>query len=80
MLCGWLPLPPGQDFFPGLLLSPLVHFLRFLWRSVPNSPRRVVVGAPQEIKTANQTGGLYQCDYSTSTCEPIQLQGEPAPP
>uniref|UniRef100_A0A8C0L770 Integrin subunit alpha X n=1 Tax=Canis lupus dingo TaxID=286419 RepID=A0A8C0L770_CANLU len=34
----------------------------------------VVVGAPQEIKAANQTGGLYQCDYSTGKCEPIQLQ------
>lgn len=79
----WLPLPSpqprGQDFFPGLLLSPRVHFLGFLWRPVPNSPHRVVVGAPQEIKTANQTGGLYQCDYSTSACEPIQLQGEPPP-
>ncbi|XP_059548145.1 integrin alpha-M-like [Myotis daubentonii] len=38
---------------------------------------RVVVGAPQEIKTANQTGGLYQCDYSTSACEPLQLQVPP---
>uniref|UniRef100_A0A8C0L3G3 Integrin subunit alpha M n=1 Tax=Canis lupus dingo TaxID=286419 RepID=A0A8C0L3G3_CANLU len=28
------------------------------------------------IKAANQTGGLYQCDYSTGKCEPIQLQGE----
>ncbi|XP_013969835.1 integrin alpha-M isoform X3 [Canis lupus baileyi] len=35
---------------------------------------RFVVGAPQEIKAANQTGGLYQCDYSTGKCEPIQLQ------
>ena len=35
-----------------------------------------MVGAPQEIKAANQTGGLYQCDYSTGKCEPIQLQGE----
>uniref|UniRef100_A0A452QX68 Integrin subunit alpha M n=1 Tax=Ursus americanus TaxID=9643 RepID=A0A452QX68_URSAM len=33
-----------------------------------------VVGAPQEIKAANQTGGLYQCDYSTGKCEPIHLQ------
>uniref|UniRef100_A0A452QX88 Integrin subunit alpha M n=1 Tax=Ursus americanus TaxID=9643 RepID=A0A452QX88_URSAM len=32
-----------------------------------------VVGAPQEIKAANQTGGLYQCDYSTGKCEPIHL-------
>ncbi|KAM5197813.1 integrin alpha-M [Hipposideros larvatus] len=38
---------------------------------------RVVVGAPQEIKAANQTGGLYQCDYSTGTCEPIPLQVPP---
>ncbi|KAB1263493.1 Integrin alpha-M [Camelus dromedarius] len=35
---------------------------------------RLVVGAPQEIKSANQTGGLYQCDYSMGTCEPILLQ------
>nr|XP_019572762.1 PREDICTED: integrin alpha-X-like [Rhinolophus sinicus] len=34
----------------------------------------VVVGAPQEIRAANQTGGLYQCDYRTGTCEPIHLQ------
>lgn len=39
----------------------------------------MVVGAPQEVKTFNQTGGLYQCDYSTSTCEPIHLQGESLP-
>ncbi|XP_006148171.1 integrin alpha-M [Tupaia chinensis] len=38
---------------------------------------RVVVGAPQEIKAPNQTGGLYQCDSSTSKCEPIQLQVPP---
>ncbi|XP_037670433.1 integrin alpha-M [Choloepus didactylus] len=38
---------------------------------------RVVVGAPQEIKAANQSGGLYQCDYSTGTCEPIPLQVPP---
>ncbi|XP_006871997.1 PREDICTED: integrin alpha-M [Chrysochloris asiatica] len=35
---------------------------------------RVVVGAPQEIKSANQTGGLYQCDYSIGMCHPIPLQ------
>ncbi|KAM5227755.1 integrin alpha-M-like [Ctenodactylus gundi] len=35
---------------------------------------RVVVGAPKEITAVNQTGGLYQCDYSTSRCEPIRLQ------
>ncbi|XP_062957175.1 integrin alpha-M [Cynocephalus volans] len=38
---------------------------------------RVVVAAPQEIKAANHTGGLYQCDYSTGRCEPIQLQVPP---
>lgn len=37
---------------------------------------RVVVAAPQEAKDVNQTGGLYQCDYSTSRCEPISLKGE----
>ncbi|XP_045850322.1 integrin alpha-M isoform X3 [Meles meles] len=35
---------------------------------------RFVVGAPQEIKAANNTGGLYQCDYSTGKCESIHLQ------
>ncbi|XP_063467976.1 integrin alpha-X isoform X2 [Symphalangus syndactylus] len=34
----------------------------------------VVVGAPQKITAANQTGGLYQCGYSTGACEPIGLQ------
>ncbi|TKC39130.1 hypothetical protein EI555_001910, partial [Monodon monoceros] len=33
----------------------------------------LVVGAPQEIKASNQTGGLYQCDYSMGKCEPILL-------
>ncbi|XP_076997265.1 integrin alpha-X isoform X2 [Tamandua tetradactyla] len=37
----------------------------------------VVVGAPQEIKAANQSGGLYQCDYSTDNCKPILLQVPP---
>ncbi|XP_004706067.1 integrin alpha-M [Echinops telfairi] len=35
---------------------------------------RVVVAAPQEVKSANQTGSLFQCDYSLGTCEPIPLQ------
>ncbi|XP_008060254.1 integrin alpha-M [Carlito syrichta] len=35
---------------------------------------RVVVGAPQEIMAANQTGVLYQCDYGIGSCEPIRLQ------
>ncbi|XP_032957028.1 integrin alpha-X [Rhinolophus ferrumequinum] len=38
------------------------------------SNSRVVVGAPQEIRATDQTGGLYQCDYRTGTCEPIHLQ------
>ncbi|CAO2583474.1 Integrin alpha-M [Lemmus lemmus] len=38
---------------------------------------RVAVAAPQEAKDANQTGGLYQCDYSTSRCEPISLKVPP---
>ncbi|KAM8777399.1 integrin alpha-M [Rhynchonycteris naso] len=37
----------------------------------------VVVGAPNEIKTPNQTGGLYRCDYSRATCEPVPLQVPP---
>ena len=40
------------------------------------SPPRLVVGAPQEVKAANQTGGLYWCDYSMGRCEAIPLQGE----
>ncbi|XP_021517702.1 integrin alpha-M [Meriones unguiculatus] len=38
---------------------------------------RVVVAAPQEVKGVNQTGVLYQCDYSTQRCEPIVLQVPP---
>ncbi|PNJ33665.1 integrin alpha-X [Pongo abelii] len=34
----------------------------------------VVVGAPEKITAANQTGGLYQCGYSTGACKPISLQ------
>uniref|UniRef100_H0WKI6 Integrin subunit alpha X n=1 Tax=Otolemur garnettii TaxID=30611 RepID=H0WKI6_OTOGA len=37
----------------------------------------VVVGAPLEIKATNQTGGLYQCAYRSSACEPINLQIPP---
>uniref|UniRef100_A0A8D0SA05 VWFA domain-containing protein n=1 Tax=Sus scrofa TaxID=9823 RepID=A0A8D0SA05_PIG len=37
----------------------------------------LVVGAPQEVRAANQTGGLYRCDYSTSLCEAIHLQVPP---
>ncbi|XP_066239439.1 integrin alpha-M [Saccopteryx leptura] len=37
----------------------------------------VVVGAPNEIKTPNQTGGLYRCDYSRASCEPVPLQVPP---
>ncbi|KAM9583412.1 integrin alpha-X-like isoform 3-T3 [Trichechus inunguis] len=38
---------------------------------------RVVVGAPQEVKASNQTGGLYRCAYSMGKCEPLPL---PVPP
>ncbi|XP_034364175.1 integrin alpha-M isoform X2 [Arvicanthis niloticus] len=38
---------------------------------------RVVVAAPQEAKAVNQTGVLYQCDYSTNRCNPIPLQVPP---
>ncbi|GAB1292755.1 Integrin alpha-M [Apodemus speciosus] len=41
---------------------------------------RVVVAAPQEAKAVNQTGALYQCDYSTSRCDSIPLQGSYLPP
>lgn len=44
--------------------------------AVFSSPPRLVVGAPQEVKAANQTGGLYRCDYSMHSCEAIPLQGE----
>ncbi|XP_052053514.1 integrin alpha-X isoform X2 [Apodemus sylvaticus] len=37
----------------------------------------VVVGAPKEIKAANQTGGLYKCGYLAGKCEPIRLQVPP---
>ncbi|XP_077616431.1 integrin alpha-X [Crocuta crocuta] len=37
----------------------------------------VMVGAPQESKAANQTGGLYQCKYSTGKCEPVHLKIPP---
>ncbi|XP_004692013.1 PREDICTED: integrin alpha-M [Condylura cristata] len=38
---------------------------------------RVVVGAPLETTAANQTGGLYECDYSTGRCRPITMQAPP---
>uniref|UniRef100_A0A8C6EN59 Integrin subunit alpha M n=1 Tax=Marmota marmota marmota TaxID=9994 RepID=A0A8C6EN59_MARMA len=41
---------------------------------------RIVVGAPQEIKADNQTGGLYQCEINTRKCEPIHFQGESLAP
>nr|XP_020749375.1 integrin alpha-D-like [Odocoileus virginianus texanus] len=45
--------------------------------SVVQYAKWLVVGAPQEVKAANQTGGLYQCDYSTGRCEAIPLQVPP---
>ncbi|XP_060029093.1 integrin alpha-M isoform X2 [Erinaceus europaeus] len=38
---------------------------------------RLVVGAPLEVPSTNQTGSLYQCDYSSGACQPIQLQIPP---
>ncbi|XP_054549697.1 integrin alpha-M-like [Talpa occidentalis] len=38
---------------------------------------RVVVGAPQEIAAPNQTGALYECDYSTGACKPVRLRVPP---
>ncbi|XP_004623228.1 integrin alpha-X isoform X2 [Octodon degus] len=38
---------------------------------------RVMVGAPKEVTAANQTGGLYQCDYRTGQCEPVSLRVPP---
>ncbi|XP_006896658.1 PREDICTED: integrin alpha-X [Elephantulus edwardii] len=37
----------------------------------------VMVGAPLETKGANQTGGLYQCAYSSGRCEPVPLTAPP---
>ncbi|XP_075384586.1 integrin alpha-X-like [Tenrec ecaudatus] len=34
----------------------------------------VVVGAPQEMKAVDQTGGIYRCAYKGGTCEAIPLQ------
>ncbi|KAM6155884.1 integrin alpha-X-like [Rhynchocyon petersi] len=36
----------------------------------------VVVGAPLEVKAADQTGSLYRCAYGRSRCEPLSLQAE----
>nr|XP_015851387.2 integrin alpha-X isoform X1 [Peromyscus maniculatus bairdii] len=38
----------------------------------------VVVGAPKEVRATNQMGGLYQCGYHTSKCDPVRLQVPPA--
>ncbi|XP_043770756.1 integrin alpha-X-like isoform X2 [Cervus elaphus] len=45
--------------------------------SVVQYAKWLVVGAPQEVKAANQTGGLYRCDYSMRSCEAIPLQVPP---
>ncbi|XP_045140728.1 integrin alpha-X [Echinops telfairi] len=34
----------------------------------------VVVGAPQEVKAVDQTGGIYRCAYKGGTCEAFPLQ------
>ena len=59
---------------PSLVSSPVVIVSSYPF------PSRLVVGAPQEVKAANQTGGLYHCDYSTGRCEAIPLQGESSLP
>lgn len=76
MPCGMAPTPQAGL---RLLSSPHVSISPGPVAICSCSAHRVVVGAPQEVKSANQTGGLYQCDYSTAACEPIQLQGEPLP-
>uniref|UniRef100_A0A8B9YDC0 VWFA domain-containing protein n=1 Tax=Bos mutus grunniens TaxID=30521 RepID=A0A8B9YDC0_BOSMU len=45
--------------------------------SVVQYAQWLVVGAPREVKAANQTGGLYSCDYGTGKCEAIPLQVPP---
>ncbi|XP_044792216.2 integrin alpha-X isoform X2 [Bubalus bubalis] len=45
--------------------------------SVVQYAQWLVVGAPQEVKAANQTGGLYWCDYGKGRCEAIPLQVPP---
>ncbi|KAI4531817.1 hypothetical protein MG293_018331 [Ovis ammon polii] len=45
--------------------------------SVVQYAQWLVVGAPQEVKAANQTGGLYWCDYSMGRCEAIPLKVPP---
>lgn len=56
----------GRTSIVGLLLVVLMSSYPFL--------SRLWLEFPQEVKAANQTGGLYQCDYSTGRCEAI-LQG-----
>ncbi|MXQ89876.1 hypothetical protein E5288_WYG014056 [Bos mutus] len=47
--------------------------------SVVQYAQWLVVGAPREVKAANQTGGLYSCDYGTGKCEAIPLQAPSRP-
>nr|CAI9708988.1 unnamed protein product [Rangifer tarandus platyrhynchus] len=82
----------GTQVFLFLLMAPVSSFCFNLETEQPttfrvDSPgfghsvvqyaKWLVVGAPQEVKAANQTGGLYQCDYSTGRCEAIPLQVPP---
>uniref|UniRef100_A0A673UWB4 Integrin subunit alpha D n=3 Tax=Suricata suricatta TaxID=37032 RepID=A0A673UWB4_SURSU len=46
-------------------------------QDIPPPVDGVVVGAPQERKAANQTGSIYQCQYSTGKCKTIQLNIPP---
>ncbi|KAB0384207.1 hypothetical protein FD755_006124 [Muntiacus reevesi] len=45
--------------------------------SVVQYAKWLVVGAPREVKAANQTGGLYRCDYTMRRCEAVPLQVPP---
>ncbi|XP_037363963.1 integrin alpha-D-like [Talpa occidentalis] len=38
---------------------------------------RLVVGAPLEVVTVNQTGRLYDCEVATGHCQPILLHSPP---
>ncbi|KAF4015775.1 hypothetical protein G4228_007371 [Cervus hanglu yarkandensis] len=82
----------GTQVFLFLLMAPVFSFCFNLDTEQPttfrvDSPgfghsviqyaKWLVVGAPQEVKAANQTGGLYRCDYSMRSCEAIPLQVPP---
>uniref|UniRef100_A0A4X2KQ33 Integrin subunit alpha M n=1 Tax=Vombatus ursinus TaxID=29139 RepID=A0A4X2KQ33_VOMUR len=41
------------------------------------SPHRVVIGAPLERTSPNQTGQLYKCEFGTKTCTAIPINVPP---